>query len=281
MTARALTDPLLLATKAGAAASMAVLATQLFGLKDALSAGFVAVVCVSPTAYAGLRRGFEQVVGSVLGAGVTMALLFLLKAPQLVPLLVLSSVLVSVLLCMRLRLEQGYVVASFTSLYFASGLYSTTSIAIENRFGALALGILAATFTNMVVSFLYAERILERRMRLSRAIVARALAHAQDADETAATVDATFEPAFAVVSELWTDLDGAGRELFARAPMAKLAAAHRDEAVRLRTLLHLAKTLVLLGQPTEVLTEPIATLRKGSPLPDAAVEAALRAVAST
>jgi uncharacterized membrane protein YgaE (UPF0421/DUF939 family) len=270
----ALTDPLLLATKAGAAASMAVLATQLFGLKDALSAGFVAVVCVSPTAYAGLRRGFEQVVGSVLGAGVTMALLFLLKAPQLVPLLVLSSVLFSVLLCMRLRLEQGYVVASFTSLYFASGLYASTSVALENRFGALALGIAAATFTNMVVSFLYAERILERRMRLTRAIVAKALASAPEAR----TVDAAFEPAFAVVSELRTDLDGAARELFGRAPVGALAAAHRDEAIRLRTLLHLAKTLVLLGQPTEVLTEAIASLEKGTPLAEDAVEAALRAV---
>lgn len=270
----ALTDPLLLATKAGAAASMAVLATQLFGLKDALSAGFVAVVCVSPTAYAGLRRGFEQVVGSVLGAGVTMALLFLLKAPQLVPLLVLSSVLFSVLLCMRLRLEQGYVVASFTSLYFASGLYASTSVALENRFGALALGIAAATFTNLVVSFLYAERILERRMRITRAIVAKALASAPEAR----TVDAAFEPAFAAVAELRTDLDGAARELFGRAPVGALAAAHRDEAIRLRTLLHLAKTLVLLGQPTEVLTEAIASLEKGAPLAEDAVEAALRAV---
>jgi uncharacterized membrane protein YgaE (UPF0421/DUF939 family) len=270
----ALTDPLLLATKAGAAASMAVLATQLFGLKDALSAGFVAVVCVSPTAYAGVRRGFEQVIGSVLGAGVTMALLFLLKAPQLVPLLVLSSVLFSVLLCMRLRLEQGYVVASFTSLYFASGLYASTSVALENRFGALALGIAAATFTNMVVSFLYAERILERRMRLTRAIVAKALASAPEAR----TVDAAFEPAFAVVSELRADLDGAARELFGRAPLGALAAAHRDEAIRLRTFLHLAKTLVLLGQPTEVLAEAIASLEKGAPLADDSVEAALRAV---
>ena len=270
----ALTDPLLLATKAGAAASMAVLATQLFGLKDALSAGFVAVVCVSPTAYAGLRRGFEQVVGSVLGAGVTMALLFLLKAPQLVPLLVLSSVLASVLLCMRLRLEQGYVVASFTSLYFASGLYASTSVALENRFGALALGIAAATLTNMVVSFLYAERILQRRMRLTRAIVAKALASAPEAR----TVDAAFEPAFAVVSELRADLDGAARELFGRAPLGALAAAHRDEAIRLRTFLHLAKTLVLLGQPTEVLTEAIASLEKGAPLAEDAVEAALQAV---
>ena len=272
----ALTDPLLLATKAGAAASMAVLATQLFGLKDALSAGFVAVVCVSPTAYAGLRRGFEQVLGSVLGAGVTMALLFLLKAPQLVPLLVLSAVLFSVLLCMRLRLEQGYVVASFTSLYFASGLYASTSVALENRFGALALGIAAATFTNMLVSFLYAERILERRMRLTRALVAKALSSA--GDESAGTVDATFEPAFAVVSELRTDLDGAARELFGRAPVVALATAHRDEAIRLRTLLHLAKTLVLLGQPTEVLTEAIASLEKGAPLAEDAVDEALRAV---
>lgn len=272
----ALTDPVLLATKAGAAASMAVLATQLFGLTDSLSAGLVAVICVSPTAYAGLRRGFEQVVGSVLGAGITMALLFFLNAPQLVPLLILASVLLSVLLCLRLRLEQGYVVACFTSLYFASGLYAKTSLALENRFGALALGIVAATFTNLLVSFLYAERILERRMRLTRAIVGKALSAAQD--ESADTIDATFEPAFAVVSELRTDLDGAGRELFARAPVGKLASAHRDEAIRLRTVLHLAKTLVLLGQPTEVLTEAIEALEKGAPLAESAVEVTLRAV---
>src|SRR5689334_2632514 len=101
-----LTDRWFLAIKAAVAASVAVLLTRQLGVADELSAGFVAVVCVTPTAYAGLRRGLAQVVGSILGGAIAMVLLLLLPARELAPVVVLVATLSAVLLCCALGMAQ-------------------------------------------------------------------------------------------------------------------------------------------------------------------------------
>jgi uncharacterized membrane protein YgaE (UPF0421/DUF939 family) len=275
----ALTDPVYLATKAAAAASVAVLVTQVLRVPDALSAGFVAVACVSPTAYAGLRSGAEQVAGSLLGGVVTSLLLQVLGAPSLRPLVVLLAVLGSVLLCFGLRLGRSYAVASFTAVYVAALPFASAAIAVETRLISLAIGVVAATIANLLVSRVFGARILERRMRLTRALVARVLAALPDRDTPAtAALDGAFEPAFAVLAELHADLTAARRELLRREAAGRLADEHLAESMRLRTLLHLAKTLVLLGQPTAALGPALAVLQRGEVLPASLVDGALRAL---
>ncbi len=273
----ALTDPVHLAAKAAVAASAAMLATQLLHVSDSLSAGFVAVICVSPMAYAGLRRGLEQLLGSLLGSAVTWGLLRVPGLASFQPLVVLLAVLVSVRLCFALRLAGGYTVASFSAMYVAAMPFSSATVAVETRLFALGLGIAAATTANLVVSHLFGVRILDRRMRLTRAHVAQLLARLPDLDTSTPlneAVDAIFEPVFAVVAELHADLGSATHDIVGRGATGQLAEEHLAEAIRLRTLLHLAKTLVLLRRPLGALAPALAALQQGESLSGPAVDEA-------
>jgi hypothetical protein len=293
----ALTDPVHLAIKSGIAASAAMVATQVLHVPDALSAGFVAVLCVSPTAYAGLRRGAEQLAGSLLGGALTWALMRLLPSPSLQPLVVLLAVFGSVRLCFALPLGDGYTVAGFSAMYVVAMPFASASFALGTRLLALALGIAAATATNLLVSRLFGPRILDRRMRLTRARVAAVLASLPDRDSPIppppaaptsgpavspsppqhAPLDDLFEPAFAVVAELHADLDSAAHEP-RHGTTGRLAREHLAEAIGLRTLLHLAKTLVLLDCPTAALDPARAALQRGESLPAGAVDDARRSL---
>jgi uncharacterized membrane protein YccC len=261
-----LIDPWFLALKAALAASIAVLLTHLFAVEDPLSAGFVAVACVSPTAYAGLRRGGEQVAGSLLGGGIS-TLLRWLAPPSFGPAVVFGSVLVAVLACMRLGMRSAYAVAAFSAIYVVALPFASPTLAIETRLLALAIGIGVATIVNLVVSAAVGDRIVERRIRLARGKVADTLAEHPRAD-----ADDRFEQAFAVIAELQTDLEGARRELFG-GRARKLAETHLAEAIRLRRLLHVAKTLVLLERAdAATLAEAVSSLRAG-PLDEPTVAA--------
>ncbi|CAN5581071.1 hypothetical protein BH09MYX1_BH09MYX1_40120 [soil metagenome] len=265
-----LTDPLFLALKAALAASVAVLLTRLFHVSDQLSAGFVAVACVSPTAYAGLKRGAQHAFGSALGGGIATALTLILPAP-LAPAIVLVSVFLAVLACMRLKMASAYGVAAFSAVYVVALPFVSATIAVETRLASVAIGIGVATITNLGVSAIFGERIIERRMRLARERIADALA-----DRKGDAADARFETAFTLVAELRTDLEAAQRELLGSSFGARRAAArHIAEAIRFRRLLHVTKTLVLVGRSTiaaRAIHDAVASLRRGS-LHEAEVDA--------
>lgn len=264
-----LTDPLFLAIKAALASGIAVLLALAFGVHDTLSAGFVAIACMSPTAYAGLKRGGHQVAGSLLGGGIATILKLALPAPSLTPLVVLVSVFLSVLACARFGMSAAYAIATLSAVYVAALPFASATIAIETRLLAVAIGIGVATATNLGISTAFSDTIVERRMRLARERVADTLVHRGDAD-----ADARFEAAFAVASELRTDLEAAHRELFS-GRTRRVAERHLSESINLRRLLHVAKTLVLLGRSTaanDAIAKATERLRAGA-LDDATVDA--------
>ncbi len=261
-----LTDPLFLALKAAFAASLAVLLTYVLGIADQLSAGFVAVACVSPTAYAGLRRGGQQVAGSVLGGGIATLLSFVLP-PSLAPLTVFLSVLLAVVACVRFGMTSAYGVAGFSAVYVVALPFASATVAIETRLLSLAIGISVATAFNLVVSWVLGSRIVERRIRIARAEVAEALRRRREPD-----ADQRFEATFAVIAELQTDLEAARRELFGGRTRV-LAEAHLAEATRLRRLLHVAKTLVLLDRADDPTLDATCAALKTGPLEEPTVSA--------
>lgn len=65
-----LTDPVHLAAKAAVASALAVAIAHATRVRRAL-VGFAALVCVTPTAYAGLRRGLEQLGGATIAGAST------------------------------------------------------------------------------------------------------------------------------------------------------------------------------------------------------------------
>lgn len=249
-----LTDPLYLAVKVGAAAGLAVLLAHVARVPDALSCGFVGLVCVTPTVYAGLRRGLEQLGGAALAGVITTPLALAGPAHPAAPVVALQVAVATGLVaaaCHRLRWGGGYTVAGFTALYLRVLPFASPAEALRVRFAAVLLGVASASAVNLVVAWSAAGAIRERRVRLARAAVAdplrRAAAACVDPSQRAAAA-AAWRPAFAAVEELRADLAAQTRELLLPRRGVVRAAAARDLAALegLADLAHLGRHVCLL-----------------------------------
>jgi uncharacterized membrane protein YgaE (UPF0421/DUF939 family) len=249
-----LTDPRYLTAKAAVATALAAALAHAAGVSDLLSASFVALVCITPTAYAGLRRALEQLGGAVVGGGATALLLAVLPwqgDPARQCLAAGISVGISTWACARLRWEAGHITAGFTVLYLVLLPFRSFAEGLRERGLAVLLGALAAAAVNAAVSWAFAGRILARRVRLARASVAGALRRTAAMCRDGGTPEdlaAVYAPAFAVAAELHGDLAALSREvvLSPRSAVRAEARARLSTAARLEEIAHLGKHLAML-----------------------------------
>jgi hypothetical protein len=243
-----LIDPVYLAFKAALACAAAVLLAGWLGSSDLLSAGFVALVCTSPSAHAGLRRGLQQAAGSLLGA-------FAAGVPQLLhpglrgsPGALAGSMAAALLACFRLRLGSAHVVTGFTVLYFHVLPFPSFGVALRTRMLSVAAGIVAATLVNSVVASLRGERIVERRLQLARKEVAAGLQSLAARMREGGGPWPDFDGAFSAVAELRQDLLATSAErLFPGAARARSSAqAGLRQSLALEDSAHLGRELALL-----------------------------------
>jgi hypothetical protein len=239
-----LADPLPLAAKAGLAAAIAVAATRAAGLDDPLSAGFVALACVSPSAYAGLRGGLAQLAGSVLG--VAIAGLPVVAIPTLHGTVAAlgASMALAVLACLRMRAPAATLVAGFSVLYVHLMPFPNAWVSAGERLGAVLVGVLAATLVNVAVSALDGDRIAARRTERVRREVARAMGEcAACIRRDAPPPDTALAEGFVALAALRADLaDAAHERLFPGAARASRGATHGlAQAAALEEAAHLAK----------------------------------------
>lgn len=254
-----LTDPVHLTLKAATAAAAGALLANLTHVPDALSSSFVALVCVTPSAYAGLRRGMEQLGGAVIAGAITAAMFAIWPYAHNDPhvaVVVFASVAVTTGACLRLRWAGGHITAGFTTLYLSLLPFPNFSTAMRVRLLAVLLGIAAATLVNVAVSFTSGRRILARRLRIARAAVAEplretALACAEGASREG--LAARYGSAFATVSELHRDLAGLAREIAlpSRHAVRREARDAIATAARLEEVSHLGKHLALLLEDSD------------------------------
>ncbi len=271
-----LVDPLALALKASVASALAVAVAQHATTPDALSAGFVALICTSPSAHAGLRQGVLQALGSLLGAllgGLPQALT---PAAHGAPWALAPGLAAALLLCLRTGLGDAYVVAGFTVLYFHTLDFASPRVAFEARGVALGCGIGAAALVNALVSAAAGPRITARRLSLARGSVAASLRTLAARVRSAEAPAPSFEGAFGAVAELHQDLTLAARErLFPGALRTRVSAlAGLSSAIALEEAAHLGKEAGLLvgesGSPQPLgplLDRAAAALEAGRPDP--------------
>lgn len=249
-----LADPVYLTLKAGFAAMLGVLLAQQARVPDLLSTGFIAVVCTSPSAWAGLRRGLEQFGGALVGGAITAVLVTVFPLrnsdPRMAP-VVGASIALTTGVCVRLRWTGGYITAGFTALYLALLPFPSVGEGVRVRLLAVVLGVFAATVVNGAVSLVAARPILARRLRLARELVAgplRKTAEACTAVTARAELARSYGVAFEVVAELRRDLEGLAREVIflRRNHLLREALTRVETAARLEELSHLGKHIALL-----------------------------------
>ncbi len=254
-----LTDPVHLAAKAAVASALAVAIAHATRVPDALSSGFAALVCVTPTAYAGLRRGLEQLGGATIAGASTGLVLGLwpgARSGYASASAVLLSVGITAWACDRLRWTSGFAVAGFTSLYLVLLPFASFSEALRVRVAAVLVGAFAATVVNLAVSAVSSRSIRDRRVRLARATVASCLDLTATACLSTARRPAAsdgWRPAFEAVEELRADLAAQSREVLLPQRRAVRDAAMRglEVADALADVAHLGRHVALLLEESE------------------------------
>jgi uncharacterized membrane protein YccC len=220
--------------KVALAVTLALLATRALSIADTISATFAALVCTSSVLTTGLRRGAEQLAGSLVGGLCTVLALRLGDAPWVLGL----SIVLTFGALELVRLRGAHVVAGFTVIY----VYSLPSLggpghALEVRLVALSLGVSAAFLVSLVVSagfygaHLHAQAHARRRgggARLSRRL------RAPSRGTTGAGARASFAEAEGLVSLLGQELSDAAREAVVRRGLAERPREHRATRGRAR-----------------------------------------------
>jgi hypothetical protein len=290
-----------MASKAAIACALAVLLARLVHNDDPLSAGFVALVCVAPSAYGGLKRGFEQLAASFVGA--LVATLFVLLLPSvrtspLMPLVIAPAMLVSLVVCLRFLSDSAYFTAGFSSLYVFIMPFATGVDSFQERMVAVACGVMAASCTNALAVMFMGPAIVLRRRSIAREAVAEALrARSQSLVgklDSAAATDAHHH-ALAVLAEASFDFGDSAREAFfpGAARTRREALAALAEARVLTEMLHVVAPLAFVEAPVpslprwagvlDTLADALrygATLRKARALADDALTAENHLVAA-
>ncbi len=228
-----------LAGKAAAACALALAFDALTGNPDHVTSTFVAVLSISPVVLMGLRRSFEQVIGSLVGGlGGTVATLLGLTPMLGVPLAVGASILV----CFAVGFGRGYTVAAFSAMFVQVVPRGSAVETFEVRLLAVATAAVAAFLVNTLVSSVAYRSIFRRRLAYAEATVSKLLITA--ANHGPVAVRAGFPP----LAELEAQLQSARDELRIRrsdATASWLAGLSYRVGV-LRRLLHLVLDLSYL-----------------------------------
>ncbi len=230
-----------LAAKAAAACALALTFDSLTGNPDHVTSTFVAVLSITPVVLMGLRRSFEQIVGSVLGGlcGTAMGLLGL-EMLFGIPL----AVGIAIGLCFLVGFGRGYPVAAFSAMFVQAVPRGEPIETMEVRLLAVATAAIAAFIVNTLVSSIAYRSIFRRRLRYAEATVSKLLLAA--AEHGPAAVRAGF-PALA---ELEAQLQSALDELRFRrsASTASWLAGLSTRVAALRRLLHYVLDLSYLQE---------------------------------
>ncbi|MFN7132102.1 MAG: aromatic acid exporter family protein [Myxococcales bacterium] len=207
-----LANPFFLSLKAGAAVALAIATVNFIGVRDQISATFVALVCISPTVFTGIRRGIEQFTASLLGGAITLALLFTFPRH---PLVLGLAMALTVRVAFSVGYWRTYLVAGFTVLYMYILPFDSPTVALEQRMLSVMVGIASSTLVNLGISAFSYRSLFTRRLQLVREALDKAcrqIAEAAGDPQRAAHVARATDPVFAMLSALEPEVGDFVRE---------------------------------------------------------------------
>ncbi len=148
--------------KSAVAVFISLYISKLLNLPDLLSPSFVAVLCIQPTVYTGIKRGSQEFFVSLLGAVLSL----LLVLPYGINLITVPiTVALTIYIAIKLKLDDSIPIAIFTVLYITLFPMKSIWVTTKIRFLSILLGIGSASLVNYLISFvrykyLFYSRIL-------------------------------------------------------------------------------------------------------------------------
>jgi uncharacterized membrane protein YgaE (UPF0421/DUF939 family) len=212
---------------------------------DRLSAVFVALICCQPSFAAGVKRGWEQILASLVGILTAIVLLALFPHASWT-----IGASITLAYAAGIALKWPYptlLVALFSSLYMSLLAQQSLQGTAVLRCESVALGVLAALGANLLFSPLVRHANLEVRVQRALTIVAPRLAElhlaivSQDAQSIRSRLQG-WEPAFQALGALedeLADLQADSRWVGLRLERSRSRAGLAEAAVRtLEQILH-------------------------------------------
>ncbi len=171
-----LSNPLFIVLKTTLACAVALMADTLLGNPDHVSSTFVAVLCISPTVFIGLRNAWAQILGSLVGGIWGVGWLFLVDQfdfPRLIGLP--PAVGLAVASTFALGIRSGYPVAAFTALFMVAVPQGTPLDTFQTRFLALFVAAVSSFLINAMVSAMLYQQIYARRLKKVESFIEESL----------------------------------------------------------------------------------------------------------
>ena len=233
-----LDSPWILPAKTGLSAGLAWIMCAALGIPDPVSAAFVAVVCTSPTVLSGLKRAFDQGVGSIAGAALAIAVAFV-PLPHWLALTV--AVGGAVALVRAIGFGAGYPVAAFTAIYMYLVPFGDPFETAWVRIAAIIAGATAAIAINTAMSAAFYRSLFAQRLVKATRLLADHLNGLSDRNPDSLLA------VFPVLASLTADLADADKELLLRRATVNVAeiANQRRQVRALTRIAHFARDLTL------------------------------------
>lgn len=238
--------------KVGLAAALSVHLDSLFGFHDAVSAGFVAVVCTSPTVFTGMKRALEQLAGSLLGGLVATLFLYFGFDGALAAGLAVG---ISAYLSGLLKMPSAHIVAGFAALFVVILGAENPTTSCFTHLGAVAIGGGTAMLMNLLISALLYRILFTRRMRILREELASTLGSAQLGEDR-------FDPLFTLIGNIEGELGDASREILVRWLGVKpLIEGFQEEVLLIKEVAHFGKDTILHQEASSLFESSRAAMR--------------------
>lgn len=241
-----LNRPAFLALKSALACGVALGLDSLTGNPDHVSSTFVAILCLTPMVWLGLRRAGEQVLGAVVGCLCAAGCLWLRLPIELGVPVAVGGATLGWMMLRRGPLGSGFAAAAFTALFVQLVPFGDIGETLGVRGLAVLTGAVSGFVVNITVSGYVSRSIFDRRLALVRTHVEAHLNTAIRGGPEA--VQEVFAALGAVDRELGTAIEELAMR---RAPDRHHLRERRRELRALRHLVHVAAEVhyLILAQP--------------------------------
>lgn len=165
---------------------IAYLLAKLLVQEDLLSASLVAVLCIKPIFYSGLVSGKEQFFASMTGALITSGFIIIGGNNIIV---MAFSMLIVILLCVYKKWHNYLPVAVFTVLYMIILQKDSTIDTMFIRINSVLLGVIVASFINLIFSFIRYKSFFYYRLKYLSLIIYNNLLQTIDANKNANIIE--------------------------------------------------------------------------------------------
>ena len=155
--------------KTGIAITLSLYITDLIGLDTAFFAGIAAFISLQPSVAEGVKKGYDRIIGTILGGLIAMSILFVLPVGLLTT---GFTIILTISLLAKFNLHDAIPISTVMLLIILADVGGDLVHYTLVRIAATAIGVIVATLVNVLImapvhNKLFLQRLMELNTHLS------------------------------------------------------------------------------------------------------------------